>query len=373
MSKLNISLDELRRFAADALTRAGLAPAHARIAAEPLVYADKKGFDTHGIANLGRIYVAKLRSGRIRGDAEPRILKDEGATALIDGQDGLGLVTGVKAMRLAMDKAAAYGVGAVAVRRSSHFGPAGYYAELALERGMVGIAMSNLGSQTIARPPHGGAKIVGTNPICLAAPGGEMPAFVLDMSTTVVSTGRVRAAARLGERIPEGWLVDEHGAPVTDPASYDAGTGHLQLLGGQPETGGWKGLGLALWVDILCGALAGAAAGPDPDLFGPSGEARSRDDRDVGHFFLALDIRRFGELSEFQRRMDRILAGVVECPANGPGRRVTYPGYLEHERRRALRVDAVSVDSDLLAALGGLARELGIKPLETLVEEGDAA
>jgi LDH2 family malate/lactate/ureidoglycolate dehydrogenase len=373
MSKLSVSLDELRRFAAEALTRAGLAPAHAHIAAEPLLYADSKGFDTHGIANLGRIYVAKLKSGRIRGDAEPRILKDEGATALMDGQDGLGLVIGVKAMRLAMDKAADFGVGAVAVRRSSHFGPAGYYAELALERGMLGIAMSNLGAQTIARPPHGRVPLVGTNPICFAAPAGKMPAFVLDMSTTVVSTGRVRAAARHGERIPEGWLIDEHGGPVTDPAAYDAGTGHLQLLGGQPETGAWKGLGLALWVDILCGALAGAAAGPDPDLYGPWGKARSQDDRDVGHFFLALDIRRFGEPAEFRGRMDRILAGVIECPPNGPGRRVTYPGYLEEERRRALHGDVVTVDSDLLAALGELAHEMGITPLKILVEKGGAA
>lgn len=373
MTTPSVTLKDLRRFATDALIEAGLAPAAARVAVEPLIYADRKGFASHGVANLGRIYVAKLRSGRIRCDAEPHVSREEGATALIDGQDGLGLVIGTKAMELAIDKASAHGVGAVAVRRSSHFGPAGYYAELASARGMVGIAMSNLGSQTIARPPHGRVKLVGTNPICFAAPAGDMPAFALDMSTTVVSTGKVRAAARRGERVPEGWLVDDHGLPVTDPAAYDAGTGHLQLLGGQPETGGFKGLGLALWVDILCGALAGAAAGPDPELYGSQGEARARDDRDVGHFFLALDISRFGEVAEFRRRVDRILAGVVECPPNGPGRRVTYPGYLEEERRRTLGDDVVAMEADLLAALGDLACEMGITPLRAIVEEGDVS
>ncbi len=366
MSKQLVHQSHLRRFAVDALVKAGLDPERADIAVEPLLYADRKGFDTHGIANLARIYVRKLLNGHIRANFTTRIVTDFGATSLIDGDDGLGLVIGVQAMRRAIAKAAEFGVGITVVRRSSHFGSAGYYSELAVAHGMIGISMSNLGAQTIARPPNGRVKLVGTNPISCAAPAGHMPAFSLDMSTTVVSTGKIRAAARRGERIPEGWLIDDSGEAVTDPNAYDDGTGHIQLLGGKPETGGFKGLGLALLVDILCGALTGAAVGPDPELFGPAGEKRMRDDHDVGHFFLAIDVARFGLLAEFQQRMDRMLGTVVACPDTGGGRRVTYPGYLEEEQRRTgdrQAVQVVAVDSAVLADLAELAQKLCIAPL----------
>lgn len=363
MSKRMIHQTHLRRFAIDALVKAGLELERAHVAVEPLLYADRKGFDTHGIANLGRIYVSKLLSGQIRANFTTQTVADFGATSLLDGDDGLGLVIGDQAMRRAIAKAAEFGVGITAVRRSSHFGSAGYYSELAVARGMIGISMSNLGAQTIARPPNGRVKMVGTNPLSFAAPAGRMPAFSLDMSTTVVSTGKIRAAARRGERIPEGWLVDDSGEAVTDPNAYDAGIGHIQLLGGKPETGGFKGLGLALWVDILCGTLTGAAVGPNPELLEQASEGCTRDDRNVGHFFLAIDVARFGPLAGFHQRMDRMLGTVVACPDNGGGRRVAYPGYLEEQQRRTCDGQVVAVDSAILTELAELARKLCIAPL----------
>jgi LDH2 family malate/lactate/ureidoglycolate dehydrogenase len=330
---MDLSATQLEEFTARVFAACGLRSEEAKTAAAALVYADRQGLSTHGIANLERIYVRKLLCGEIDAAARWQVIANGEATAVIDARRALGLVVGTSAVDLAIEKAHAFGVGAVAVRGSTHFGPAGYYATRALDRGCIGIAMSNLGAQAIAPPPGGTVKMIGTNPLSVAVPARTEAPFVLDMSTTVVSTGKVRAAARQGRAIPEGWLVDDNGAPVTDPRALDDGRAFLTLLGGRPETGAYKGLGLALLVDILAGVLAGADVGPDPRLL--EGE-RGKLDSNIGHFFLAIDIARFRPLDTFGAAMDRMLGTLLACPSRTGG--VSYPGVAEHARRRAATI-----------------------------------
>jgi len=342
-----IPLASLERFVTAAFDRCGVAGPAAADAAEALCHADAVGLDTHGAINLERLYVPRLRSGVIDAGALPEIVAQTPGSASIDGRRGLGLVVGTRALDEALTRARACGVGAVTVRNSSHLGSAGYYAARAARAGMVGIAMTNLGGQRIAPAPGGTVPLLGTNPIAAAAPAGEQPPFVLDMSTTVVSTGRVRQADRRGETIPPGWLVGADGLPVVDPAALDAGTAQLQWLGGTPATGAYKGFGLGLLVEILCGVLAGAQDAPSaPEL--PAGTVP---DLDVGHFFLALDPAAFR--SGFRAGMDRMLGAVLDTTASYPG----YPeSAVEHERRRY----GVPVGDDLEDSLARLSAELGV-------------
>ncbi|WP_051217526.1 Ldh family oxidoreductase [Paenibacillus assamensis] len=327
-----VQSEPLHQFVTKVFQACGVSENYSRTAADVLCYADEKGFDTHGITNLDRIYVARLQDGRINPQAEFSIETETLGTATLDAKQGLGLVAGARAMELAIEKARATGIGCVVVRNSSHFGSAGYYTAQALDAGMIGIAMTNLGSQTIARPLNGTVNMLGTNPIAVSAPAQHLPPFVLDMSTTVVATGKIRAAKLRDESIPEGWLIDEAGNPVTDPQAYEDGTGHLQMLGGSLATGGAKGYGLALVVDILCGILSGSHVGPSPKLLEKDGASHAVEDQNIGHFFLAIQVEAFRPLLEFGTHMDNMLQTLLNCPTRSPEKKVVYPGYLEAQR-----------------------------------------
>lgn len=348
-----VAAGELEAFAARALEACGLEPGAARAAAAVLAYADQAGMDTHGIVNLPRIYAPKLLAGEIDPRARPRVVAERGGAATIDACGGLGLVAATVAIDEAIERAREHGVGAVAVRRSSHLGTAGFYTARAAEQGMAAIVASNCGTQRIARPPGGREPMLGTNPLSAAAPARELPPFVLDMSTTVVPTGAVRQAAARGEPIPEGWLVDDDGRPVTDPAAYDEGRGHLLWLGGSPATGAYKGFALGVLVDVLAGALGGAAVGP--------GSPPGIGDRDVGHFMLALDVAAFRPLADFLGAMDGMLATLLACPPGGGA--VRYAGHPEAEEAERRRRDGVPLAPHVDAELRALAAELSIEPL----------
>ncbi|GFN32276.1 Ldh family oxidoreductase [Paenibacillus xylaniclasticus] len=359
--EVRVERKELRRFIEHVFAACGVSEEHSRTAADVLCYADEAGFDTHGVANLERIYVTKLQGGRINPTAEFMIVSETPGIAVMDAGQGLGLVAGVHAMNLAIAKARQVGVGCVAVRNSSHFGGAGYYVKQALEAGMIGIAMSNLGAQTIARPLNGTVNMLGSNPISMSAPADSLPPFVLEMGTTVVATGKVLAAKRKGESIPEGWLVDDNGKPVTDPEAYYNGTGHIQMLGGSLETGGAKGYGLAVMVDILCGALSGAKMGPDPSLLDPNNANAGKVDDDVGHFFLALDVAAFRPLKEFQSSMDTMLQALLSCPTSSPEKKVVYAGYPEAMHQK--NSNSIAIHQQLFESLEELASRLNIPSL----------
>ncbi|GAA4205500.1 Ldh family oxidoreductase [Actinocatenispora rupis] len=330
----------------------------ARRAAEALCYGDLTGTDSHGLVNLTRLYLPLLDAGRADPRAAPVVLADRGAAVRVDARRALGLWHASDAMDLAADRAAEYGVGLVSVRGGTHVGCAGYHALRAVRRGMVGLVASNCGGQRIARPPGGAVAMLGTNPLAVAAPTGTRHPYVLDMSTTVVPTGRVRAAARAGRAIPAGWLADDRGAPVTDPTAYDRGEAHLLWLGGTPETGSYKGFGLGLAVEVLAALVSGSGTGPAPEALTGDGRPTGRDD-DIGYTAVAIapgTLRDPATIADDARRM---FGALLDCPPTGTDP-VRHPGWYEAERAATRQRAGVPLAGPLAAELRALSAATGV-------------
>jgi LDH2 family malate/lactate/ureidoglycolate dehydrogenase len=347
---------DLVAFVADVLIARGLPEGRAGVAAEALCHGDLTGFTSHGITNLTRLYLPLFDSGRCDPRAEPRIVADHGASVLLDARRALGLWAAAEAMDLAVERARQYGVGMVSVRGATHFGCAGHHALRAVRHHMVGLVTANCGRQRIVRPVGGRAPMLGTNPLALAAPAGDRPPFVLDMATTVAPTGRIRASARAGQSVPEGWLQDDDGAPVTDPAAFDRGEAHLRWLGGDPHTGAYKGFGLGLLVEVLSALVPGAGLGPRAEEAEPVGP-----DDDIGCFLLAIAPGRLRPEAEFLTDAGGLFGALLGCPPVRADEPVRYPGWPEDARCRDRRAHGVPLEAALHREMLGLALNSGLR------------
>src|SRR5918996_3429227 len=249
---------KLTHFVASAFEKLGVPKADAEIAANVLVMADLRGVDTHGVIrfNPHTWYVKWLRGGEMNPEPNIRVVSESIASALIDGDRGIGMVIGHRAMKLAIRKAKETGVAMVGVRNSRHFGMSAYYAMQALPHDMLGIAMTNASRQVV--PTFGREARFGTNPLALAAPALEELPFVIDMATTTAAAGKLELAARLGKAIPSGWALDENAEETTDPRVAQKAR-RLLPLGGSRDSGSYQGYGLA----ILVGGLFGGVNGTD--------------------------------------------------------------------------------------------------------------
>lgn len=359
---------DLVRFTAEVFVAHQLPPGRAESAAEALCYGDAAGMDSHGLANLSRLYLPLLAEGRADPSAEPVVLADRGAAVLVDAGNALGLWQAGAALELAAERAERFGVGLVSVRRATHFGCAGYHTARLAERGLIALLASNCGRQRIARPPGGAVALLGTNPWSVAAPAGELPPYVLDMSTTAVPTGRVRAAARAGRAVPEGWLADEDGRPVTDPGAFDRGEAHLLWLG-SGSGGDFKGFGLGLMVEVLAAMLPGAGLGPEPAALDGDGGPSGRDD-DIGVFALAIAPATLRDPDQVALDARTLFGTVLDCPPAGRGGQVAYPGWPEARRIAEARRDGVPLAAPLVAELAVVAEQFGIRPVEVTTEGG---
>lgn len=351
-----VAVHALRNFGADLLCRLGVPPEHASMAADALSYADARGLGTHGTGALGSIYGPRLLDGRVDPAARPETVVDQSAVAVLDAHRGLGLVAMTYAIDLAVRLSRRYGIGAVAIRNSSHFGAAGYYAHRAAEAGCIGLALTNCGTQGVVPPLGGSTRLLGTNPIGAAVPSGKEAPFVLDMSTTAVATGKLAAARRAGAPVPRGWLAGPGDADVEDAEAYYDGRADVRWLGGTLATGAAKGYGLGLLVDLLCGPLAGAGWGPRREALEGAAPA---DDDDVGHLAIALDPAAFGPPEAFAPRADELLASVRACPPVPDGPPVTYPGAPEAQRVIETGAHGVTVPDHLVGPLLELADHVG--------------
>lgn len=301
----HVPADAVRRQIAAVLRAWGMSPDLVETTADALLYADLSGIDSHGLAMLP-FYEEGWAKGKLDLGARPRVVRETAVTARVDGGAGLGHPAGVMAMRLAVEKALAAGLGAVAVFNSHHFGAAGYYAALAPARGLVGLVTTTTRDTTVV-PTRAAAPVLGTNPIAFAAPAGRHRPFLLDMSTSTAAANKVRVHALRGEPVPAGWVLDERGAPVTDPALADdrvwrRDTGGLTPLGGTPEMASHKGYGLAVMVQLLSAALSGASFSPVRKRT----RLPSAPD-DIGHFFLAIDPRAFRDAGAFEDDVDAVV------------------------------------------------------------------
>src|ERR1700674_3663958 len=294
-------IDALREFSTRIFLHFGVPNEDAVQAADVLASADLRGIDSHGVARLYS-YFGMLSEGHI--NPKPRIttVRSTLSTATIDGDNGLGLVVGPQANRIAMDMADKAGSGWVSVRNTNHFGIAGYYVLQSLERDLIGWAMTN--STKLVAPLWGAERMLGTNPIAIGFPGKEEPPIVIDMATCAAAYGKIEMARRKGEAIPAGWAIDNEGRATTNPDDMVAG-GALLPLGSDRDRGGHKGYGLGIMVDVLCGVLSGANWGPFTPPFALRQEIPSRSvGHGIGHFFGAMRIDGFLDGDLFKRQID---------------------------------------------------------------------
>lgn len=318
---------------------------------------DLMGVDSHGLSML-MTYEEGVRAGRIRIAAEPRVLRDGGPTALLDGGDGLGHPVAAMGMDLAVDKALRHGVGVVGVVNSHHFGAAGAYARMAAARGCIGLVTSSTRGVTMV-PTRGSAPVLGTNPLAFAAPAGRHAPFVLDMATTTVAAGKVKVHHLNNVPLPEGWVVDGEGRAVTDPHEANAivfqrPEGGITPVGGQEDTGGAKGYGLAMLVHILGGTLTGASFSPLRNRAGNPGEAHN-----IGHFLLALDPRAFRGDGAFEADLDDAIDVLHATPRVNPDEPVLVAGEPEGLMSEQRLRDGVPVPASLDALIRGICERAG--------------
>ncbi|OGK99040.1 MAG: hypothetical protein A3E31_12655 [Candidatus Rokubacteria bacterium RIFCSPHIGHO2_12_FULL_73_22] len=347
---------QLERFILDVLLAMKMPRRPAETTAGLMVRTDLRGVDSHGIGMLPK-YVEWWRDGYLVLDAEPRLVRDEGATALFDSGKCLGHYVSTLAMRKAIEKARAYGIGIATVRNSSHFGAAANYSMLALEHDLIGLSTTNM-PVPAAVPTFGRKAMFSTNPISFAAPAGRHAPFVLDMATTTVAIGKLTIAARWGKPIPAGWALDARGRPTTD-AGVALEHRLLAPLGGSRELGGHKGYGLGVMVDILSGVLSGAVYGNLSERT----DMRERRVHNAGHCFAALDPARFRPLEEFKRDMDDMFDALKSSPRAEGQERIYVAGEPEFECEQARRRDGIPLAPVLVAQCDACAHELGVTPL----------
>jgi LDH2 family malate/lactate/ureidoglycolate dehydrogenase len=335
----------------------GVPKPDALTAAEILVLSDLRGIDSHGVARLSS-YVGLLKDGRINTRPQMKIVRETPSTATLDGDNGLGLVVGPKANAIAMDKADTVGTGWVAVRNSHHYGIAGYYVLEALKRDQIGWAMTN--TSRIVAPLFGADRMLGTNPIAIAFPGWEEPPVVIDMATTAAAFGKIEMAIRRDNPIPEGWAIGPDGRGTTNPHEVAQG-GALLPLGSTREKGGHKGYCLSAMVDLLSGPLSGANWGPFTPAFTVShGEPARQVGIGLGHFFGAMKIEAFIDVTEFKKQIDdwiRTMRNSRPAPeTDGP----LIPGQPEYEAEQVNRRVGISLIPAVLQELRTISKDTGI-------------
>jgi len=342
----------LRTFVATVLEKVGVPVADAAIVADVLVAADLRGVESHGVARLESYYVSRIRAGDLDPKPELKTVRETPTSVLTDAGNGLGHPAGKRTMDMVLDKAAQNGAAFGAVRNSNHFGIAGYYAMLALDRDMIGIASTN--SVRYGAPTFGRDIMLGTNPLAFAIPAKSEPAFVLDFATTTVPKGKLEVYNRKGKQLNPGWAIDANGHETLDPQV--ALKGALLPLGGYGvDNGGHKGYGLGLLVDILCGVLSGGAFGND--LPNPSdGPLPGK----ISHFFAAFKIDGFRDPEQFKADMDTELRAFKDS-AKAPGHeRIYVAGEIEHEKTLYNREHGVPVHVKVWDGLEKLAADLSI-------------
>ena len=295
-----VKIETLERFIVDVFENVGVPEGDAKTCAEVLIAADIQGIDSHGVSRLKPIYIDRIRAGQQSPITEFEVVKEGPTTAVIDGHRGMGMVIAKKAMDLAIEKAKKLGMGMVAVRNSTHYGIAGYYANMAVEQGLIGVTGTN--ARPSIPPTFGTENMLGTNPLTFGIPSDEPFPFMLDCATSIIQRGKVEVYARIGKKVPEGLVINSDGEYLTNPDEilHDLTRGEAALLplGGLEETGGYKGYGYASVVEILSASLQGGAF------------LKALTGTNLGHFFIAIDVSAFTDLDDFRKTTGDILRGL---------------------------------------------------------------
>ena len=355
-----VSESALRSFTHNIFLAMGCSAQHSRLAADVLLKSDLRGIDSHGVARLTG-YVRLWEKHRINTKPNIRIVHETPTTATVDGDAGLGLVVAPFAMQVAIDKAEKYGSGWLSVRNSNHFGIAGYHALMAVEKDMIGFAMTN--ASPLVSPTYSSERLLGTNPMCYAFPAGKYPPVIVDMATSAAANGKLEIAQRLGKQVPEGWIQDKNGRATTDPHALKSG-GSLLPLGSDPEHGSHKGFGLGATVDILSAVLSGANYGPWVPPFvtfleppnDPVGAG-------IGHFVGAMRVDGFRPVEEFKSHLDNWIERFRSSATVDPDQKVIIPGEPETAAEAERKVDGIPLVAAVVNDLNVLAEKFGLAKL----------
>ena len=328
------SAQQLFRLASTALERAGAHPAMAQAAARHLVSAEEQGLPTHGMSRVP-FYCGMLRNGRADGAAQPAMVADRAAVCLIDNRDGLPYVSAQWAVEEAIQRARRNGIGFAGIRSSAHVGVLGIHLLPVARAGLVGLAFTN---SPAAIPAWGGAKgLFGTNPVAAVFPRKAADPLVIDLALTTVVRGKIMLAMKRGEKIPEGWALDRHARPTTDPKEAIE---HGSLF----PIGGAKGAMLALMFELICAALTGAAIGPEADSFFVEQGNRPR----IGQAFLAIDPSALAGTAKYLERVEAVVHAMLAEP------QVRLPGARRFAAEKAARDSGIEVPDELLAQIEAL-------------------
>jgi L-2-hydroxycarboxylate dehydrogenase (NAD+) len=350
---------KLVAFMEAALVGMGVPLKDARIIADVLITSDLWGVRSHGVAHL-KMYYERMKAGLQLPVTRWTVVKETPATAVVDGGNGMGMVVGYRAMELAIQKARKFGLGAVAVRNSSHYGVAGYYSLMAVKEGLVGLSVTNAHPSTA--PTFGVKPMLGTNPIAVAAPTDEPFPYMYDAATSIVPRGRIEVAARAGKSIPAGWVIGADGKAVTETGSLIAemneGAAAILPVGGLGELmGGHKGYGLATMVEIFSAAFQNGTylwGLTDTDAQGNPQFLR------IGHFFLAIDIEHFIPLDEFKHISGNIMRELRSATRSPEQPRIYTAGEKEYYNTQKVMAEGVEITPGVQKALLGLKDEFSL-------------
>ena len=336
---------ELEDFVGRIFEECEMRPPDAALLAESLVVADLRGCHSHGVLRVPD-YVAKLQTGGVDPRGEPRVASERVGAIVVDGCNSMGQIGSALAMKRAIEKARTTGIAAAAVRGSNHCGALAYFAMMALEENMIGLATTNA-LPTMA--PWGGTdKIVGINPFAAAIPAGEEDPIVIDAAFSASSHGKIRVYKQKGLDLPAGWAFDAQGSPTTDAAA--AIDGLLRPIGD------YKGVGLAVVMGVLSTALSGASYGTDSGNM-IDGAFAGRD----GQFLLAMNVEAFTDVAEFRQRIDRVVRQIRESRLAPGCDQVYAPGELEASTERRYTKDGIPLNDETVAALVRCGDFLGVE------------
>lgn len=342
-----IKIEHLKEFCAKALELEGMRTDDARIVSEVLVETDAYGTHSHGTKNLHN-YIRKYRVGGMDIHGEPQIIAEGPAYAVMDAKNTLGMIPSVKAMSLACDKAETAGIALVTVNHSNHFGAAGYYANMAAERGMIGFAVSNVDPNMTV--PGAKGMVIGNNPIAYAAPARSVPSVFLDIAMSNVASLKVVQARKDGRQIPDTWIVDKDGLPTTDPSKYPD-EGAMQPMAAH------KGYGLAVFVDLITGLLSGGATSMDGGIVSWVFELDKPNN--VSHTFIAINPALFG-VEDAAECTEAMAEHLRQAPKAKGSQRIYTPGEIEWEKHAKAEKTGLALPDDVSVSLQALASELSL-------------
>jgi len=348
--QVRVSEQALRTSVTQIFEKLGVAPEDAADAADVLVTADVRGVETHGVSNMLRIYVRDYKAGKLNPAPGWQVTRQSPGTAVIDAEKRLGVIVGPKAMRLAIEKARAVGVGVVTVHNSGHFGAIGHYAMQAAMENMVGVCFTGAGLSVV--PTFASKPMLGTNPIAIAAPARDEAPMLFDAATSAIAGNKIRLAIRLGSPLLPSWVTDKEGTPIMEEKPvFDRDDFFQAPLGGTREQGSHKGYGFALMAEVLSTVLAGAL----PTMLVPGSGSKNH--------FAAYDIDAFTDVERFKDTMDQMLK-TLRTAEPAPGHdRVLYPGLSEAEEAAHRRAHGIPLHKEVLDWFRQCTSELGLAPL----------